>query len=163
MKYLVVTDPAVAEPDRRDHLVLFPEDVDHSNALEMVKRSVPQAVLRSAGKFYLEKCDCYPGERYVSFRPGSVTLSLSFKTPEMYQEHAARALSLLSREFTLRVDERRVFAAPTLPGLFGSQPGVDALLTLAFSPPDRCCPRAVVAVAGLDAEASFYFWQAFRS
>jgi hypothetical protein len=145
------------------HLLIFPDNLDHAGAWGRAQHLLPEAKLLSAGKIYLEACDCYPGEHYLTLRPGSTTLNLTLKTQAEYATHYELALGLMGAELPFQADGRQIYGSRTLPSWTERRPGSQGKLALVYAPREvGRAQRVKVATQGLDEEQLFYFWQAFK-
>jgi hypothetical protein len=146
--------------------LLFSERFDHSSVFHWLYEIDPKVSLASAGKLYIEPCDCYPGEHYVSVNPGSVTLSLHMANPADFAQHAALVQPFLTDpirfQYHAHTNTLIYSSTPAAPYVF-SKTGSPITLTFAYTPvKDNSCPRAKVTLSAVDYETEFFFWQNFR-
>lgn len=156
MKYIIVRTAG------REHMLLFPESMDHSLCFSLQTEMYPDTELVSAGKIHIEPAECYPGQHYVSITPGSVTLKLEYKTREACELAIHQARQALPEVLDLVADEDKVYGSFDL-RTFHQRKGERVRLKLDYLPPDAYCPRARVTLTGLkDAYLKLRFWQAWK-
>jgi len=157
MKYIVTTF------NKQNHLILFPEIIQHSVMAYDFKNQYAGSEVISAGKLYIEPAECYRGQHYVSVNPGSVSLDFVYRTPEAIQQNWDLAFNLLPTELEFKVREHNVFSASTIPEFIAGRTGTPVKLKLDYMPRDAYCPRAKVTLKGLNDEfEKFMFWQTLK-